>query len=49
VGFAPVRRFGELAEAAANDLLGEWPKDATGYCHGLLHASDEETAAGERV
>ena len=46
VGWAPVKRFGELAGAGANDLISEL---ATGYFNVLLNASDEATAAGERV
>src|SRR5262244_3915790 len=39
VGWAPVKRFSELAEAGANDLISEL---ATGYFNALLNASDEE-------
>jgi len=46
VGWAAVKRFGELAEAGAHDLISEL---STGYFNVLLHASDEATAAGERV
>ena len=49
VRFAPVRWFGELAEAGANDLITELPEDATACFSGLLNASDQETAAGARV
>ena len=49
VGFAPVKRFGELAEAGANDLISELPEDAAGYFSGLLTAGNEEPAAGARI
>lgn len=50
-GFAPVKWFGELAEAGANDLISELPEDATGYFASLLGQSpaiDKEPAAGAR-
>ena len=51
VGFAPVKWFGDLAGAGANDLISELPLDATGYFKGLLEplaARDKEPAAGVR-
>jgi beta-phosphoglucomutase len=52
VAFAPAKWFAELAEAGANDLVSELPKDATGYFRALLEplaASDREPAAGARI
>ena len=48
VAFAPAKRFAELAEAGANDLISELPEDATGYFKGLLTASDEDPTTGAR-
>jgi len=49
VGFAPAKRFAELAEAGADDLISKLPEDATGYFKAVLTAKSEEPAAGARV
>jgi len=49
VGFAPAKRFAELAEAGADDLISELPADAASYFTAVLTAKSEESAAGARV
>lgn len=49
VAFAPIKWFGELASAGADDLISELPQHATDYFRALLEpqtATNREPAAG---
>jgi HAD superfamily hydrolase (TIGR01509 family) len=52
VAFAPVKWFGDLAKAGADDLISALPEDAAGYFKGLLDpltTNDKEPTAGARI
>ena len=44
-GYAPSARLFELAEAGANDLISDFPDDATRYFKDLVGATESQQAA----
>ena len=44
-GYAASERWPELAEAGANDLISDFPDDATGYFKDLVGATESQQAA----
>ena len=44
-GYAPPARLSELAEAGADDLISDFPNDATRYFKDLVGATESQQAA----
>ena len=44
-GYAPSARLSELAEAGADDLISDFPNDATRYFKDLVGATEPQQAA----
>jgi HAD superfamily hydrolase (TIGR01509 family) len=45
VGYAPAERLGELAEAGADDLIADFPEDATRYFKDFIAAGEPQRTA----